>query len=85
MKPIKENYPNIYIIIIAITISLWFEGINEIIHHFVKPSLINGIILCILSLFIFYSDDGSLSELYSYTPKKKTNLVKYGAVIKRDR
>lgn len=86
LKPLKENYPNLYIILIAVTISVWFEGINQIIHHFVSSSLRNGIILCVLSLSIFYFDDGSLSELYNLKPEKKKNLVDYAPVnVKRRR
>lgn len=85
MKPLKENYPNLYIIIIAVTISVWFEGINQILHHFISSSLQNGIMLCILALSIFYFDDGSLSELYNLKPEKKKNLTNYAGAYARRR
>ena len=66
---IKKKCPNVYIIIIAIAIGVWFQGINFIINAYVKPTVRNGILLSVISLFIFYMDDYSLSELYNYNPK----------------
>ena len=81
MNKIKEHLPNIYIIIIAISIAMWFQGVNFIINHYVPPTVINGLILCIASLVIFYMDDQSLSELYNYEPNKKDNLIRHGAAV----
>ena len=81
ISTIKKKFPNLYIIIIAIAISLWFEGINEIIHSFIKPSLTNGILLSMIAMIIFYADDGNLNELYNLKTEDN-NLVNYGAVIK---
>lgn len=67
---IKHKLPNLYIIIVAVAIAMWFQGVNFIINTFVKPTFKNGIILSIVSLLIFYLDDGSLSELYNYNPSK---------------
>lgn len=80
IKLIKQNYPNIYILIVAIAISLWFDGVGQVLHSFVDNSRKNGCILCIISLLIFYLDDNQLSELYNYTPEKD-KLVKHGAPI----
>ena len=81
MNKIKEHLPNIYIIIIAISIAMWFQGVNFIINHYVPPTVINGLILCIASLVIFYMDDQSLSELYNYEPNKKDNLIRHGEAV----
>ena len=65
----------------ALTISCWFEGINRIVRTFVpfdKNTLRNGLIMCSLALLIFYSDDGSLSELYNYD---ETDNNKYAAAV----
>ena len=63
---IKSQSPNLYIIIVAIAISIWFEGINIIIAHFFKEKTLKiGIIFCLASIMIFYMDDGNLSELYN--------------------
>ena len=68
---IKKKCPNVYIIIVAITIGVWFQGINFIINAYVKPTVRNGILLSVISLLIFYMDDYSLSELYNYNPINK--------------
>ena len=70
---IKKKCPNVYIIIIAIAIGVWFQGINFIINAYVKPTVRNGILLSVISLLIFYMDDYSLSELYNYKPINKDN------------
>ena len=78
LSKIKKNFPNIYIIIIAISIAIWFQGINFIVNSLLKPSIKNGAILSAISLFIFYMDDYNLSELYNYNPNQKDNLIRHG-------
>ena len=80
---IKKKLPNLYIIIVAISIAMWFQGVNFIINTYVKPTLTNGILLSIVSLLIFYMDDGNLSELYNYNPNKDT-LTRHAAVNNLD-
>ena len=66
LQLLKDSSPNLYIIIIALGISLWFEGMNNILSHFIKErNLYTGFALCFIALLIFYSDDGSLNELYN--------------------
>jgi len=76
---LKKTNPNLYIIIVAIATAMWFQGINFIINIYVSPTLRNGILLSLVSLFIFYMDDYSLSELYNYEPKKKDNLIRHAS------
>ena len=80
---IKKKLPNLYIIIVAISIAIWFQGINFIINTYIKPTLTNGILLSIVSLLIFYMDDGNLSELYNYNPNKD-KLTRHAAVNNLD-
>ena len=65
IKYLKKNMPNIYQIIVALSIALWFDGINMITHSLVKPGRNTGIIFVILALLVFYLDDGSLNELHN--------------------
>ena len=65
IRQIKKNFPNIYRIIIAICIGLWFDGINMITHHLFPQTLTTGIILIFISLSVFYLDDGLFNELHS--------------------
>ena len=63
---LKKSVPNLYILIVAIAVSLWFEGINVIISHIIPNKTLNtGFLLCVIALFIFYLDDGNLNELYN--------------------
>jgi len=68
---LKASMPNIYIIIVAISISLWFEGVGIIIRHFIPSrELSAGIIMISIALCVFLLDDGNLSELYNFEPNK---------------
>ena len=61
---IKKKFPNIYIIVVAICITLWFKGVNIIINLFVKKDSIEiALLLISVSMIVFYIDDKSLSEL----------------------
>ena len=72
MLILKKNYPNVYIFIVAFFISVWFRGVNNILTGLIKQdTFINGILLCSLALFVFYSDDGSIKELYNYNFSSK--------------
>ena len=63
---LKKNCPNIYIIIVALAIGIWFEGLS-ILTESIYPGkhISKGVVLCSIALLILYLDDGSLSELYS--------------------
>ena len=73
IKFLKKHMPNIYKIIVAIAICIWFDGINMITHSFLTPSRNVGILFCCISLFIFIMDDGSLNELHNIPEKHDPN------------
>ena len=73
MNYIKNKMPWLYQIIIAIAIAIWFDGINIISREIVKPSLLVGSAMCLLSVIIFLSDDGLLNELHNIEDKKNNN------------
>lgn len=73
---IKKSYPNIYIIIVAICITLWFKGVNIIINLFVKKDSIEVALLLIsISMIILYMDDKSLSELKNINNLAAVNMT----------
>jgi hypothetical protein len=81
LADLKRNNKNIYTLLIALAVSCWFEGINRLFRTFVPidtDTLRNGLIMCSLALLIFYSDDGSLSELYNYD---ETGSNKFAAAV----
>ena len=85
LKILKKSCPNLYIIIIALGISLWFEGMNNIISHFIKDKSINtGIGLCVIALIIFYSDDGSFNELYNINDHSNNKAAAAISALKRE-
>lgn len=72
LNTLKRINPNVYTLIIALGISLWFEGMNTIISFFIKERTIyTGIALCSVALMIFYSDDGKFNELYNTSENNK--------------
>ena len=69
IKYLKNKMPNVYQIIVALAIGLWFDGINMITHSLFDQKITTGIIFICISLFIFYMDDGSLNELHNIDSK----------------
>ena len=73
---IKKSFPNIYIIIVAICITLWFKGVNIIINLFVKKESIEiALLLISISMIVFYMDDKSLSELKNIRTSSAVNMT----------
>tara|TARA_B100000242_G_C43054984_1_gene493533 strand:- start:8052 stop:8315 length:264 start_codon:yes stop_codon:yes gene_type:complete len=78
---LKRNNKNVYTLLVALAVSCWFEGITRIIRTFVPidtNTLRNGLVMCSLSLLIFYMDDGNISELYNYDVNDSN---KYAAAV----
>ena len=67
ISKIKKLYPNVYIIIVAIAITFWFNGLGILISKIGKNTVTKGILLSLSALLIFYFDDYKLSELYNYS------------------
>jgi hypothetical protein len=64
INTLKNKYKNIFIIIIAICVALWFRGVNMIVGIiFPKDSIILGCSFIVISMIILYMDDSSLNEL----------------------
>ena len=63
----KNNFPNIYILIISIAIVAFFKGMTGLLTNitFNSNSVEVNLLLIILAIAILYSNDGSLSELYN--------------------
>jgi hypothetical protein len=81
LKQIKANNPNIYIIIVAIAVSLWFEGVGLLIKLCLpERNSYTAIIMITIALCIFWLDDGNLSELYNYNPEKD-KLVRHAPAV----
>tara|TARA_Y100000389_G_scaffold190683_1_gene215789 strand:- start:245 stop:508 length:264 start_codon:yes stop_codon:yes gene_type:complete len=71
---LKTHLPNVYIIVVAVAVSLWFEGINTILRNYIPKNNLNyGILMCVIALAVFYLDDGSLTELYNYNQSSSTS------------
>ena len=64
---IQERYPNIYIIIISILVTIWFQGMTRIIQHiFPDKNIYYNLLLMIVPAFILYVGDGRLDEIYNF-------------------
>ena len=69
LKNLKSAMPNLYIVIVAISISLWFEGLGILIRHCITGKDVpSGLLMCGIAISVFLMDDGNLTELYNYTP-----------------
>jgi hypothetical protein len=80
LDTLKQEYPNVYILMVAVTMSFWFYGMNLIIGKYVKNNLRTGLVMCSLVVLFFYMDDNSLSELYNIKRDKREEIMKYGAI-----
>ena len=76
VKYVKKNFPNIYQILVALGIALWFDGINMITHSIFPNTRATGIIFIFIALIIFFSDDGSLHELHAMNNESNNNQTR---------
>ena len=60
-------------------LAFWFKGIHELIDIYSSESNIRAILLILLPLLLFVSDDGSLSELHNIDTEQKNIVSKYAA------
>jgi hypothetical protein len=73
---IKNKYPNLYIIIVALCVTMWFKGVNIILSKCIKnESLEVAAILISVSLLVLYMDDKSLSELKNIRRPAAINMT----------
>jgi len=73
---IKNKYPNIYIIIVAVCVTMWFKGVNIILSRYIpEDSLESAAILISVSLFVLYIDDNSLNELKNIRRNAVINMT----------
>ena len=76
IKYLKDIYPNVYIIIIAICVTMWFKGINIILGKIIKNDSVEvAILLITVSLIVLYMDDGSLTELKNIRRNAAVNMT----------
>jgi hypothetical protein len=73
---IKNKYPNLYIIIVALCVTMWFKGVNIILSKCIQnESLEVAAILISVALFVLYMDDKSLSELKNIRRPAAINMT----------
>lgn len=76
---IKNNYKNLYIILVSFMIGLWFNGISKLVHYvFPHKNISEILILLFVPVVFFYIDDNSLSELYNLNnddTNKNKNII----------
>jgi hypothetical protein len=68
-------------IITAIGLLFWFKGMYRIIDFYIPDSLINNVILVILSIAIIYISAGSLRVLGSGKNPDDKNKYKHNASV----
>jgi hypothetical protein len=73
---IKNKYPNLYIIIVALCVTMWFKGVNIILSKCIKNETLEvAAILISVSLLVLYMDDKSLSELRNIRRPAAINMT----------
>ena len=62
----KKNYPNLYSLIVALLLAIWYNGITGLIQHIWPKKNFNvTLIFLLVPIIIFLTDDGNLDELYN--------------------
>jgi hypothetical protein len=69
----RKNNTNAYSLVISLLLAIWYNGIAGLINYYFpeRPPYVS-LLLMIIPLLLFLSDDGSLNELYN--PIQTTNL-----------
>lgn len=70
-KFLKHNYPNAYILLMSVLITLWFHHFMKVAVYFIPQNKlwIHSSILLGITLLLYFGD-GSLDELYSFELSK---------------
>lgn len=64
---LKSTYPNIYIVMISVLVTVWFQGMIRIIRKlFPDKGMKNSLMLMIVPALILYFGDGRLDEIYNF-------------------
>ena len=63
---IRDSYPNIYIIIISIIVTMWFQGMTRIADNLFRNTTKNNLIMMIVPVLLLYFGDGKLDEIYNF-------------------
>lgn len=73
---LKNNHPNLYVILMSWGLMFWFIGCYGIIEMiFVKKKTFKNYLICIaISLSILYLNDFKLDELYTVTSKPNLSI-----------
>ena len=77
-KDFKENYKNIHIMLISLSIVAWFRGATGLIDYYIiqKPDNVRMLFIITFGAILFlYLDDFSLSELYNTGGGNSTNAA----------
>jgi len=70
---LRKNNTNAYSLVISLLLAVWYNGVAGLLNHYFpeRPPYIS-LLLMIVPILLFLSDDGSLNELYN--PIQTTNL-----------
>ena len=79
---IKRDHPNIYAIIIAVSVLMWVNGVVGLMDYYIvynnKP--LRNFLIMSIGLAIVYLNDGNLTELHADNNTKIKKIMEWGAV-----
>jgi len=65
LSSIKYFNENIYSLAVSLLLALWFNGVSGLINYYLpNRGLAISIVLLLIPLVVFLSDNGKLDELY---------------------
>lgn len=69
---IRDRYPNVYIVLISIIVTVWFQGMVRIIEKLVPDnSFKTNLVLMVVPIILLYCGDEKLDEIYNFEALQK--------------
>lgn len=71
---LRKNNVNAYSLVISLLLAIWYNGVAGVLNYYFpeRPPYIS-LLLMVIPILLFLSDDGSLNELYN--PIQTTNNI----------
>lgn len=82
---IQVNYPNYYIIIVAIAVIMWVNGVSGLVDYYIvlKNKPLRHFLVMMFGLFVIYYNDGTLSELHYVDNNGKIKRMMEWSAVQR--
>jgi len=75
LTALKVSSPNMYCLIVSLLLAVWYNGIAGLLNYlFPDRGIVLSLLLIMIPIVIFLTNDGALNELYAYPKDAKDNI-----------